>query len=187
MSRLRNITLSAAQQISDTSELTGAASLAQVPGGGSASSAIFSIAYRRRFAQAPALSLSFARRGRVEGHVFEDDSGTGEYTTDKPPVAGAVVLLDDRRSTTSDASGHYSFDHVDGPPPSPRRFAQCCATVHVHFRLTTNGPHQQPRRFRYHVSPRQGLRSCGKRCRCRRATRRREAGGQWHVADRADR
>lgn len=52
------------------------------------------------------------RRGSIDGHVFVDAAYDQNYSKGAPPVPGALVYLDGRRSTHTDKSGYFSFRGV---------------------------------------------------------------------------
>ena len=56
--------------------------------------------------------LEFLRVGRIEGRVCFDENQDGECSKDEPSISQVPVSLSDGRTTTTDESGHYAFDHV---------------------------------------------------------------------------
>jgi hypothetical protein len=53
-----------------------------------------------------------ARRGHIDGIVFQDDLGQGMHTPGLPPLTGVEVVLDGVRHTRTDGSGRFRFDDV---------------------------------------------------------------------------
>jgi hypothetical protein len=53
------------------------------------------------------------RRG-IRGTVWRDDLATGDYRAGALPLGGVSVVLDGKRTTQSDSSGRFGFDHVGG-------------------------------------------------------------------------
>jgi hypothetical protein len=74
-------------------------------------SAGYGITLRRRLTSAPNL-LFPAKRGTIDGYVFEDANGTGQYASDLHALAGIPVTIDGGQTVTTDASGHYAFRGV---------------------------------------------------------------------------
>jgi hypothetical protein len=70
----------------------------------------------RRFG-VPGRSFGLARlfgldKGRIQGRAFFDLDADGLDDPGEPGVAGLTVRLDDRRSTTTDSHGRYSFSSL---------------------------------------------------------------------------
>ncbi len=93
----------------------------------------FSISMRHHFFSAPTFILP-GRHGTIQGHAFRDDEALAQYKG-QSPMAGIVVRLDDDRTTTTDASGHYVFSHV--PYGTHRIEAELETSEQFH---TTNSP-----------------------------------------------
>lgn len=71
----------------------------------------YGISIRRRLSTVPAL-LFPAKRGTIDGYVFEDDAQTGTYASGAKTLAGVSVTLDGGRTATTDSAGHYTFNGV---------------------------------------------------------------------------
>jgi cell division septation protein DedD len=67
------------------------------------------VSLRRTLRAAPGL---LARRGDIEGTVFQDDQGRGAYAPGMPVLAGVEVVLDGVRHTRTDRSGRFRFDGI---------------------------------------------------------------------------
>lgn len=72
---------------------------------------VFSVSLRHRFSSAPGFLLP-GRHGMIQGHVFRDDNSSARYGTDEPGMAGIEIVLDNDRTTHTDANGYFSFHHV---------------------------------------------------------------------------
>lgn len=104
--------LSYSQRITKTDELVGSVSMLRTVSGGAAADLqpLFSVSLRHRFSTVPGLLLP-GRHGTIEGHVFRDDQSSAHYSH-QPGLAGVEIMLDDARTTHTDANGYYSFHHV---------------------------------------------------------------------------
>lgn len=72
---------------------------------------VISVSLRHRFSTAPGFLLP-GRHGTIQGHVFRDDSSSARYSAGEPAMTGVEVVLDNDRTTHTDANGSYSFHHV---------------------------------------------------------------------------
>lgn len=71
----------------------------------------YGISIRRRLTAVPAL-LFPAKRGTIDGYVFEDDAQSGMYASGAKTLSGITVTLDGNRTATTDSAGHYAFNGV---------------------------------------------------------------------------
>ena len=109
---LATATLSYAQRLTQNNNIVGTAALVRtVSNGASDTHPLFSLALQHRFYSVPGFILP-GRHGVIEGHVFRDDESTGIYNSQRAPLAGVEVRLDQERVARSDANGFYSFHHV---------------------------------------------------------------------------
>jgi Carboxypeptidase regulatory-like domain len=75
------------------------------------STPLFAISLRHQVSSAPNFIIS-RRRGTIAGVVFADDGAVGTYRAGAPPLPDVEVILDDKRRTRTDRSGHYRFAGV---------------------------------------------------------------------------
>jgi hypothetical protein len=109
---LTTATLSYAQRLSQNNNIVGSAAMVRTVNNGAADThPLFSLSLQHRFHTVPGLLLP-GRHGMIEGHVFRDDESTSIYSSDRAPIAGVEVRLDDERVARTDANGFYSFRHV---------------------------------------------------------------------------
>jgi hypothetical protein len=71
----------------------------------------YGITLRRRLSSAPNL-LFPAKRGTIDGYVFEDENLSGTYAPALRPLAGVSVTLDGSRTAVTDTQGHYTFTGI---------------------------------------------------------------------------
>ena len=72
---------------------------------------LFAISLRHQVSSAPNFIIS-RRRGTIAGVVFADDGAVGTYRAGAPLLPDVEVILDDKRRTRTDRSGHYRFAGV---------------------------------------------------------------------------
>jgi carboxypeptidase family protein len=75
-------------------------------------------------------------RGNISGHVFRDDAATAAYSPAARGLAGVEVVIDETRSTRTDASGYYEFRGV----PSGIHRVEVKMPTTERFFLTTDSP-----------------------------------------------
>lgn len=92
------------------------------------------VSLRRALRSTPGLFM--ARRGHIEGTVFQDDQGRGAFVPGMPTLAGVEIVLDGVRHTRTNRSGRFRFDDV---PHGRHRVEARHTSAHPMF-FTTPSP-----------------------------------------------
>ncbi|HET7871116.1 MAG TPA: carboxypeptidase regulatory-like domain-containing protein [Terriglobales bacterium] len=109
---LATASISYGQRLSPNNHIVGSAAMVRtVNNGVKDTHPLFSLSLQHRFHSVPGLLLP-GRHGSIEGHVFRDDESTATWSSERAPLAGIEIRLDDDRATRTDARGFYSFHHV---------------------------------------------------------------------------
>jgi carboxypeptidase family protein len=135
---LTTATLSYGQRLSPNDNLVGSAAMVRtISNGVTNTHPLFSLSLQHRFHSVPGLLLP-GRHGVIEGHVFRDDESTATYSSDRAPLAGIEIRLDDGHVTRTDARGFYSFHHV--PYGAHKVEARLASFSDEPFFYTTDSP-----------------------------------------------
>lgn len=93
----------------------------------------FQVDARHRFTNMPSF-FAPGGHGLIAGRVFQDDSGSGEYTDAAHGIGDVEIVLDGQRRTRTDARGTYTFDHV----PAGSHEIQAIPHVNSAYYFTTS-------------------------------------------------